>query len=46
MFTAGVTDEEEDIDAAGGMTFDDMVQMPKLGLEDEHVATSSVLQIE
>jgi hypothetical protein len=46
MYTAGVTDEEEDIDAEGGMTFADMVQMPTPGLEDEPVATSSVLQID
>jgi hypothetical protein len=31
MYTASVyDDEEEDIDAEGGMTFDEMVQMPTL----------------
>jgi hypothetical protein len=39
MYTAGVYDKEEDIDAQGGIPFDEMVQMPKLGLEDELVAT-------
>jgi hypothetical protein len=46
MYTAGVTDEEADIHAEGGVTFGEMVQMPTLGLEDEPVATSSVLQID
>jgi hypothetical protein len=40
MYTAGVYDEEEDIDAEGDVTFDKMVQMLTLGLEDEPVATS------
>jgi hypothetical protein len=45
MYTAAVDDEEEDIDAEGRMTFDEMVQMLTLGLEDEPVTTSAVLQI-
>jgi hypothetical protein len=40
MYTGGVHDEEEDIDAEGSMTFDEMDQMLSLGLEDEPVATS------
>jgi hypothetical protein len=46
MYTAGVYDEAVDIDAEESMSFDEMVQMPTLGLEDESVATSSVLQID
>jgi hypothetical protein len=44
--SAGNYDEEEDIDAQVGMTFDEMVQMLTLGLEDEPVVTSSVMQID
>jgi hypothetical protein len=46
MYAGGVHDEEEDIDAEGSMTFDEMVQMFTIGLEDEPVATFSVLQID
>jgi hypothetical protein len=46
MYTAGIYDKEEAIVAEGCMTFDKMVQMLTLGLEDEPVATSSVLQID
>jgi hypothetical protein len=45
MYTAGVYDEEEEIEE-GGMTFDEMVQTLTLGLEDEPVTTSPVLQID
>jgi hypothetical protein len=45
MYTAGVYDEEEDVDAKGGMTFYETVHMLTLGLEDGPVATSEVLQI-
>jgi hypothetical protein len=46
MYTAGVYDEEQDIDEEGGMTFREMVRMHTLGLEDEPVTTSQVLQID
>jgi hypothetical protein len=46
MSTAGVYNEEEDIDAEAGMTFDEMVQMLTLDLEDEPVASSAVLHID
>jgi hypothetical protein len=44
MYTAGVYVEEVDIDAEESLSFDEMVQMPTLGLEDAQMSLSLLPQ--